>query len=62
MIDIGELLVQFCSQVLGLFLLEELRTCSDGPDGSGLPMDSVRFHTTPVGGDTIAQISFSLLS
>ena len=50
MIDLGEFLVQFCSQVLGLFLLEEFRTFPDGSGGSGLPMDSVGFHTTPVGG------------
>ena len=62
MIDLGEFLVQFCSQVLGLFLLEEFRTFPDGSGGSGLPMDSVGFHTTPVGGETIAQISFSSLS
>ena len=53
MIDIGKFLVQFCSQMLGLFPLEELRACSDGSGGSGLPMDRVRFHATPVGNDTI---------
>jgi len=44
MIDIGELLVQFLSQVLGLFPLEELRAGSDRSSDSGFPMDSVRFH------------------
>jgi hypothetical protein len=55
MIDIREPIVQFCSQVLGLFLVEELRACSDGSGGSGLPMDNVRFHTTPTADDTIGR-------
>ena len=55
MIDVGELLVQFFSKQLGLFLLEELRTCSDDSSGSGLPMDSVRFHETPVRADAIGR-------
>ena len=62
MIDIGELLVQFCSQVLGLFLLEELRACSGGSGGSGLPMDSVRFHETPVRDDTTGRDFFLIIT
>lgn len=62
MIDVGELLVQFFSQLLGLFLLEELRACSGGSGGSGLPMDSVRFHETPVRADAIGRDFFLIIA
>ena len=62
MIDVGELLVQFFSKQLGLFLLEELRTCSDGSGGSGLPVDRVRFHETPVRDDTISRDFFLIIA
>ena len=61
MIDIGEILVQFHGQVLGLFLLEELRACSDGSRDFGLPMDSVRFHATPAGDETIGRDFFLII-
>lgn len=52
MIDIGELFVQFLSQLLGRFPVEDLRAGSDGSRDSGFPMDSVRFHANSVD-DTI---------
>lgn len=60
MIDVWELLVQFRSQILGLFSLEELRTGPDRSSDPGFPMNNVRFHEASIG-DTIGWDFFLII-
>src|SRR5438128_2425712 len=46
MVDVWELLVQFCDQEIGLLFFEPHRPDSNPSAHGGLPADRVRFHVT----------------